>query len=96
MGVSVVISIVFNIFINPIAMEDIGWKYYIVFIGVIVAYGVTAYLFYPETRGHTLEQIAGIFDGDGAVPKSVLMVERARSVGGEKGGDVEVLHEEEV
>ncbi|KAK4505155.1 hypothetical protein PRZ48_003118 [Zasmidium cellare] len=99
MGVSVVVSIVFNIFINPIAMEDIGWKYYIVFIVIIVAYGATAYFYFPETRGHTLEQIANIFDGDeSGVPDGVETAVRSKSVGSVngKGGEVEVLHEEKV
>lgn len=29
---------------------------------------VTVYFAYPETRGHTLEQMAVIFDGDDAAP----------------------------
>lgn len=97
MGVSVVVSIVVNIFVNPIAMENIGWKYYIVFICIIVAYGITAFFFYPETRGHTLEQIANIFDGvDGSgVPAVEEMVGRSKSVGSGKA-EVEVLHEEAV
>lgn len=31
-----------------------------------VAFLLITYLFYPETRGHTLEQIAFIFDGEDA------------------------------
>ena len=78
------LAIFFNTFINPIALESIGWKYYIVFIVVLVIFGFTAYFFYPETRqetiiprdgiyglivitrGHSLEQMAVIFDGDNA------------------------------
>lgn len=87
MGISVVVGIVFNTFVNPIALENIGWKYYIVFLVIIVLYGITAYLTYPETRGHTLEQIAHIFDGDsaGAPPPEVIAeetAERSRSVAG--------------
>ena len=92
MGVSVVVGIVFNTFVNPIALESIGWKYYIVFLVIIVLYGVTAWLTYPETRGHTLEQIAHIFAGDEAAapPPGVIAeetAERTRSVaaGSEKG-----------
>ncbi|EXJ90827.1 hypothetical protein A1O1_03932 [Capronia coronata CBS 617.96] len=58
-----VVSTVFNVFVNPIAMEDIGWKYYIVFDVMILLFGLTAYFFYPETGGRTLEQVAEIFDG---------------------------------
>lgn len=54
----------FNTFVNPIALAAIGWKYYFVFVAVLMAFGITAYFYYPETKGYTLEQIAVIFDGD--------------------------------
>ncbi|KAI4719894.1 general substrate transporter [Aureobasidium sp. EXF-10727] len=65
--VSLVIGVVFNTFVNPIALSAIGWKYYIVFVAVILMYGITAYLCYPETRGHSLEQMTIIFDGNEAM-----------------------------
>ncbi|KAK4633941.1 Lactose permease [Fulvia fulva] len=87
MGISVVVGIVFNTFVNPIALDNIGWKYYIVFMVIIVLYGITAFFTYPETRGHSLEQIAHIFDGDDAAapPPEVIAeetAERGRSVTG--------------
>ena len=57
----------FNTFVNPIALAAIAWRYYIVFIVVLVVFGVTAYFFYPETKGYSLEQIAVIFDGPNAL-----------------------------
>ncbi|EFQ35755.1 hypothetical protein CGRA01v4_01579 [Colletotrichum graminicola] len=56
----------FNMFVNPVALQSIGWKYYFVYVVFLVAFLVISYLFYPETRGHTLEQIALIFDGEEA------------------------------
>jgi hypothetical protein len=64
--VSTVLAIFFNTFINPIALEKIGWKYYIVFVVVLCVFGLTAYFYYPDTRGHSLEQMAVIFDGEDA------------------------------
>jgi H+/Cl- antiporter ClcA len=58
-----VIAIFINTFVNPIALEAIHWKYYIVFIIILALLFITVYFFYPETRGHTLEQMAVIFDG---------------------------------
>jgi Sugar (and other) transporter len=79
---STVLEIFFNTFVNPIALEAIGWKYYLVFVVVLVLFGLTAYFFYPETRGHTLEQMAVIFDGeDAAVAMPAETRERTASVG---------------
>lgn len=57
----------FNTFVNPIALDAIAWRYYIVFIVVLMMFGVTAYFFYPETKGYSLERIAVIFDGPDAL-----------------------------
>ena len=49
----------------------------------------TIYFFYPETRGHTLEQMAVVFDGaeaEGRVVAGGLVVRAGSGVGGEKGG----------
>jgi Sugar (and other) transporter len=64
--ISTVLAIFFNIFINPIALTAIAWKYYIVFVAVLISMILTVYFFYPETRGYSLEQIAVIFDGEDA------------------------------
>ncbi|KAJ0415660.1 sugar transporter [Aspergillus carlsbadensis] len=58
---AMVLAVIFNVFVNPIALERIGWKYYVVFVAVLVAYGVTVYFCYPETRGYTLEEMAVVF-----------------------------------
>lgn len=51
-------AIAFNIFVNPIALEAIAWKYYFVFLGVLmVAIGII-YFFFPETKGLMLEEVA--------------------------------------
>ncbi|PYI10923.1 general substrate transporter [Aspergillus sclerotiicarbonarius CBS 121057] len=55
---------VFNSLVNPIALEAIGWKYYFVFLVVLLVYGATEYFLYPETKGYSLEQIRTLFDGD--------------------------------
>lgn len=88
----------FNTFVNPIALEAIGWKYYFVFIVVLVAMGLTVYFFYPETRGYTLEHMAVIFDGDDAAPSSEETAGRASSVVSisEKKNNITSAHEEKV
>ncbi|KAL0939192.1 sugar transporter [Colletotrichum truncatum] len=72
-----VVAIFINTFVNPIALEAIHWKYYIVFIVVLFLLLITSYFAYPETRGHTLEQIAVIFDGESAAaPPSAVVSEK--------------------
>lgn len=68
------IAIFFNIFVNPIALGAIAWKYYIVFAVILVFITITVYFFYPETRGHSLEEIALIFDGEDALDNRALGV----------------------
>lgn len=88
----------FNTFVNPIALESIGWKYYFVFVVVLIIMGFTVYFFYPETRGYTLEHMAVIFDGEDAARSSAETAQQAYSVT-EKRGKEDVsstLHEENV
>jgi hypothetical protein len=49
------LAIFFNIFVNPIALEAIQWKYYVVYCVILVFITVTVWFFYPETSGHSLE-----------------------------------------
>lgn len=58
-----------NTFANPVALENMGWKYYIVYIVFLVIMFVFVYLFFPETKGHSLEEIADIFEGPFIVAK---------------------------
>ncbi|KAJ0119627.1 Lactose permease [Diaporthe amygdali] len=64
--VSVYSCLVIAAFCNPIGLELIGWKYYIVFCCFLVFIAATVYFYFPETKGHTLEEIAVIFDGEDA------------------------------
>lgn len=69
LSISLLTSLVaaaFNIFINPIALGAIQWKYYFVFIVVLIGMLVSVYFLYPETRGFTLEMVGEIFDGPSA------------------------------
>jgi hypothetical protein len=54
----------FNTFVNPIALEAVEWKYYFVFLAVLVTMVVSVWFMYPETRGLTLENVAWVFDGE--------------------------------
>lgn len=47
-----------NTFVNPIGLDNIGWKYYIWYCCWITVEGVVIYLFFPETAGRTLEELS--------------------------------------
>ncbi|CAD6576391.1 MAG: hypothetical protein CYPHOPRED_005987 [Cyphobasidiales sp. Tagirdzhanova-0007] len=53
----------FNALVNPVALAAIGWKYYLMFIVLDVCELAIAYFLIIETKGFTLEEIAGLFDG---------------------------------
>ncbi|OBA25984.1 hypothetical protein HANVADRAFT_3226, partial [Hanseniaspora valbyensis NRRL Y-1626] len=57
------IVMIYNGFVNPIAMDAIDWKYYIVYVCILAVEFVICFSFI-ETSGRTLEEVAGVF-GDG-------------------------------
>lgn len=80
----IAVALCFNIWVNPIALEAIAWRYYIVFIVVISLYLVNVFLFFPETKGKSLEQLETIFEG-----QSIVFRNGTASV---KPRDSEALH----
>ena len=66
MQIAATCCLVFNGYANPVAMEAISWKYYIVYCCIIAVEIVLVFFFFPETKGRSLEEIAFIFDGEGA------------------------------
>ncbi|TFK59966.1 hexose transporter [Pluteus cervinus] len=60
-GFFVTASLVFNQYVNPIALQKLGWKYYIVYVVWLAFELVYVYLFLVE---RTLEETAALFDGD--------------------------------
>jgi MFS family permease len=68
MGMSVVVfanktALMFNQFVNPIGMDSLGWKFYLVYVVWILVEVLFMYFVYPETHGYSLESLAEIFDG---------------------------------
>ena len=53
----------FNTYINPIALDSIGWKYYIFYCVWMIVEISTVYFFFPETYGRTLEELSFMFEG---------------------------------
>lgn len=74
------LSGVFNQYVNPIGIERLGWKFYFVYIVILVIECLTIYFYFVETKGPTLEEISQLFDGQGAHIAAAMPVSRHASV----------------
>jgi hypothetical protein len=69
--------------ITPIAIDNIGWKTYIIFAVLNATWVPIIYLFFPETKGLELEDVDRLFAGEDLLdridekPVSDDMVEHA-------------------
>ncbi|TFK75245.1 general substrate transporter [Pluteus cervinus] len=63
MSIVVMATAAFNQFVNPWAIQAIGWWYYLVYCGWLVGEFIFVVTFIVETKGRTLEETAMLFDG---------------------------------
>lgn len=54
----------FSGFVNPIALDAIGWKYYIVWCCMLLSNFLVIYFLFPETKGLSLEEVTQLLNGD--------------------------------
>ncbi|KUL90819.1 hypothetical protein ZTR_00635 [Talaromyces verruculosus] len=57
-------SSVFNQYVNPIGLAHLQWRYYFIYIAILVVECFCVWFLFVETKGPTLEEIAALFDGD--------------------------------
>ncbi|KAJ5984962.1 hypothetical protein N7522_012158 [Penicillium canescens] len=74
------------VMITPVALDTIGWKYYIIYAVISACIPVTVYLFYPETMGRNLEALNYVFRD---APSPWHIVSMARKL---PQGDVPGVH----
>ncbi|KAG6018646.1 hypothetical protein E4U41_003686, partial [Claviceps citrina] len=72
------VAAIFGSFVNPIALESIGWRLYIYYCVWVTFIFLVVYFFFVETAGPTLEELAYLFDGEDA---RLRMMEAAKRVG---------------
>ncbi|KAG2127492.1 general substrate transporter [Suillus clintonianus] len=63
------LSLIFNQYVNPIALQVLQWKYYLVYIFWLCFEFGFCYFYIIETRHRTLEETAAMFDGQEGVTK---------------------------
>ncbi|KAG8918500.1 hypothetical protein FRC00_012423 [Tulasnella sp. 408] len=80
---TITLALIFNQYVNPVALKRIGWKYYLFYIGWLVFELAFVYFYLWETRGRTLEQTAVLFDGSqpNLDPLFIAEAEAARASG---------------
>lgn len=64
-------SLIVLAFVNPIALDKIGWHYYIFYCCFDVVVLIVTWLAFPETKGYSLEEIANVFDGPPSNSQSI-------------------------
>ncbi|EEU33403.1 uncharacterized protein NECHADRAFT_56714 [Fusarium vanettenii 77-13-4] len=69
-----------NQYVNPIGLDSIGWKYYLVYVVILAVESFIAYGWFIETKGKSLEEIAVLFDKEQAEPIRVSKVEGDNAV----------------
>lgn len=60
-------ALIFNQYVNPIALDHLTWKYYIVYVCWLAFELIFLYFTIVETRHLSLEETSALFDGETAV-----------------------------
>jgi hypothetical protein len=62
--------------VTPVAIETIGWQYYLVFLIISAIILPVVYFGYPETMGRSLEELEVMFTEGKNIPAIVKMSRR--------------------
>lgn len=57
-------TLIFNGYVNPVGIDNITYRYYIVWCCNLAVELVVVFFFFPETSGYTLEEVAKVFGDD--------------------------------
>ncbi|KAJ7238290.1 hexose transporter [Mycena haematopus] len=95
-NITISIALIFNQYVNPIALAALSWKYYVVYWS---GWCASVFFYLVETKNHTLEETAAIFDGEDAREKIVDTAAAHAGIGGLNkvgAGDKESTGEKDV
>ncbi|KAF2646253.1 general substrate transporter [Massarina eburnea CBS 473.64] len=81
----------FTTFVNPIGLDNISWKWLIVYVCWLAYEVIFVWFLFPETANRTLEELAFLYEGEEraikaaeAVEKAVISHDEVHVLGGEK------------
>ncbi|KAJ6115175.1 hexose transporter protein [Penicillium sp. IBT 16267x] len=77
------LSLWFNQYVNPIALDSIHWKYYIIYCAFLLFEIFVVWKYYIETKEIPLEEIVKKFDGDNAVLGGAAASEKIQQITGQ-------------
>lgn len=67
--------------VTPVAIETIGWRYYLVFLIISALILPVVYFGYPETMGRSLEELEMMFSEGRSIP-GIVRESRKQLMGG--------------
>lgn len=67
----------FTTFVNPIGLQNVSWRYLISYVAFLAYEIIFVYIFFPETFGRTLEELAFLFEDKALADQAVHAVEKA-------------------
>ncbi|POR36981.1 Lactose permease [Tolypocladium paradoxum] len=83
------VASIFGGYVNPVGLQNVGWKFYICYCVWVAFVFVIVYFFFVETAGPTLEELTYLFEGEEA---KTHMIETARKME-EEQTHVQVKHD---
>jgi hypothetical protein len=81
-----------NCVVNPIGLQHLAWKFYFVYIAILIIECLCIWFLFVETKGPTLEEIARLFDGASANVSGKQVLDKKS----ELAGSAQAQHAEEM
>ncbi|UKZ74651.1 hypothetical protein TrVFT333_002321 [Trichoderma virens FT-333] len=86
----------FATFVNPIGLDNISWRWLIVYCCWLAFEIVFVYFMFPETAGRTLEELSFLFEDKALADQATMAVEKVvHHDDGDKAVEIGEVHHEE-
>ena len=72
------VASVFGGYVNPVGLDAIDWKFYVYYCVWVAFIFLVVYFLFPETSGPTLEELAYLFEGEGAKQELAQKIEEVK------------------